>query len=281
MAVLAACGGGATSGNGPARGSSGEMLLRPGFADGYRSARPVLVAGIPQRVLFVVSDDVGLVLRDDAPRSIDVEIVRAGTTTSIRQTVERRGEGIPTPYFPFVFTPPEPGDYEARVAFSPAPVPFRVAPRDALDLVQVGEPLRPVTTPTFADQRGVRPICTRSPDPCPFHELTLTEALAAGKPTIFIISTPGFCQTAICGPVLELLIEAGAQRPAVQIVHAEVYVEPNASGADALKVTPAVTAYGLDYEPSMYVAGADGIVRSRLDFSWDRTELAEALDAVG
>jgi hypothetical protein len=46
---------------------------------------------------------------------------------------------------------------------------------------KVGEPLPPFDTPTVADGRGVDPICTREPA-CPLHELTVTEALAAGRP---------------------------------------------------------------------------------------------------
>ena len=63
-------------------------------------------------------------------------------------------------------------------------------------------------TPTFDDARGVDPICTRSPEPCPFHDRTLTDVVESGEPVALLISTPGFCQTAICGPVLELLMEA-------------------------------------------------------------------------
>ena len=156
----------------------------------------------------------------------------------------------------------------------------KVATRDTVKLVQIGDALRPVVTPTTADARGVNPVCTRSPKPCPFHEVTLTDAIARKKPIVLAVSTPGFCQTAICGPVLELLVDLAPTLGRFQIVHAEVYVEPNKKSSGAPKTTDTITTYGLDYEPSLYVADADAIVRSRLDFSWDSAELKSALALV-
>lgn len=277
LALLAACGGddGRTATTRP----SGKQVLGSGFADGF-SSPSVLVPGIPQRLPFVVFDAAaGTPVREGGPASFEISIVRNNTIVATGQ-VERHAEGIPTPYYPFTFTAPEAGEYEARAAFSSVPATFKVAARDAVKLVQVGEKLRPVVTPTTTDARGVDPVCTRTPQPCPFHTITLTDALAAAKPTVFVISTPGFCQTAICGPVLELLVEAQAARSRFQIVHAEVYVEPNKRASGIPKTTEAVSTYGLDYEPTLFVADAGGIVRARLDFSWDRTELERALATV-
>jgi hypothetical protein len=126
----------------------------------------------------------------------------------------------------------------------------------------------------------VNPVCTRTPKPCPFHAITLTDAIAAKRPVVFVISTPGFCQTAICGPVLELLVDLAPTLGRFQIVHAEVYVDPNKQTSGAPKTTEAIATYGLEYEPSLYVADAGGIVRARLDFSWDKAELETALALV-
>lgn len=283
-ALLAACGGDDGGGSDDTgAGGSGDTTEAPrvptvlgaGFADGYASAMPALVAGIPQRAPFVAMTDIREVVRDGAPESIDVEVLHGGASIA-SLTVDRHGDGIPTPYYPVVFTPPEPGDYEVRASFASEPTPFKVADRSELSLLQVGEPMRPVITPTTADARGVDPICTR-PDECPFHSVSLSDALAAGGPVALMISTPGFCQTAICGPVLELLIEAAPQLPSLTVVHAEVYVAPEKGDMTTTEVIPT---YGLPYEPSLFVADATGTVTARLDFSWDRTELEAALATI-
>jgi hypothetical protein len=275
-ALLAACGGGdATFEPGTSEPEDGgPRSLGFGFADGI-SSDAVLVAGLAQRAPLLVVDGLGPVRGDSAPSSIEVEVLHKGSVVH-SQTIAKHADGIPTPYYPLAFTPVEAGDYQVRASFAAGARPFKVTDRTQVNLVQVGDRLRPVVTPTTADARGVSPICTRSPAACPFHGVTLADAIAAGKPVAFIISTPGFCQTAICGPVLELLIDASKTSP-VQGVHAEVYVSPNSKDANSRKTTEAVSVYALSYEPTLFVTNAGGIVTARLDFSWDRAELATAL----
>lgn len=253
-------------------------MLGAGFAEGY-AAPTALAAGAPQRAIFIVMEANRRPVRDGAPDAIDVEILRDGTSIT-KQRVPRHNDGIPTPYYPVVFTPDAPGDYQAKPGFGTQALPFKVTDRSQLQLVQIGDPMRPLDTPTTANPRGVTPICTRTPDPCPFHQKTLTEALQSGKPVAFIVSTPGYCQTAICGPVLELLIDASKSNSNVEYVHAEVYVDPAKVSSGNPQTTPAISTYGLQFEPSLIVANASGIVTARLDFSWDRAELQAALASV-
>lgn len=283
--VLSACGssddGDATGGPGsesPITAAPGERVLGAGFADGYGSPSS-LVAGIAQRAPLVLFDGIGVPVREGGPDSFEVTI-RQGATTVSTTTVLRHDAGIPTPYYPLVFTPPVAGDYEAFTELSERAMPFRVGEPSDAGLIQVGDKLRPVDTPTTANARGVNPICTRSPEPCAFHDQTLTEAMALGKPLVFIVSTPGFCQTAICGPVLEILVDVAPNYPDLQVVHAEVYVDPNKLGAN-VETTEAVDTYAMTFEPSLVVTDATGTVTARLDFTWDRAELTAALDQIG
>jgi hypothetical protein len=280
-ALLAACGGDDGDAVTTDGGATTDAPLLPNqfgaaFADGYATDVSALVAGIPQRAPFIVVSDIGEVVRGDgAPASIDVEITRAGDTVA-GLTVPRHAEGIITPYYPVVFTPPEAGDYEIRSNLPGPPTPFKVAARDQQPIVQIGDELRSVETPTTADGRGVDPICTRA-EPCPFHDRTLAQAMSSGAPVLFVISTPGFCQTAICGPVLDMVVTAAPQLSGLAIVHAEVYVTPQ---TDLTKTTEAIATYGLGWEPALYVADRAGIVTARLDFLWDRAEFDAAVATV-
>jgi hypothetical protein len=86
---------------------------------------------------------------------------------------------------------------------------------------------------------------------------------------VFIISTPAFCQTAICGPVLELLVARQKDLAAtVSFVHAEVYTDSTAK-----TTTEAVQTYGLAWEPALFLAMPDGTIVSRLDYTFDAVEL--------
>jgi hypothetical protein len=276
--LMTACsrGGGADGDGGSAseqRSARVEWLV-PTFPDGFQ-ADAIVVAGIPQRISFVVRDNLDI-MRSEAPDAIDVSITFDGSEV-VKATVGAHTDGIITPYYPIDFEPPRAGRYTATTAGA-SPVDFIVEERTAVPLVQVGDPMRPVATPTIVDDRGVDPICTRAV-PCPFHEISLDEALTAGRPTVLLVATPGFCQTDICGPVVDLLIDAVGDRDDLAVIHGEVYVDPSVFTTGQLpSTTPVVETYALPFEPQLLVADASGTVIARLDTVWDRTELAAALD---
>jgi hypothetical protein len=272
-ALVAGCGG-----DGGGGGDADGLVLGAAFANGM-STDAVIISGIEQRAPLVLFDaDAGRPLRDNPPATIDVELWANDKQLS-KSTLNVHDEEISTPYYPLTMTLPAAGDYEVRAAFSDVPVAFRAVARDKVPLVQVGDPIRSVDTPTTANPLNVNPICTRVPNACSLHSTSLAEVLKTKVPTALLISTPGFCQTAVCGPVLELLLSEKANFPDIRMVHAEVYMDPQefAQGKPNPRTTPAVQTYGMSFEPSLVVANADGIVVSRLDFTWDRAELKSAL----
>jgi len=141
----------------------------------------------------------------------------------------------------------------------------------------------PVDTPTPTDARGVDPVCTQDP-PCPLHDVTLTEALTMGKPVAFLISTPAFCQTGICGPVLDLLVAEAEGRDIVAL-HAEVWKNAAELDGDLSQATPteALDAYGMTaagFEPALFIGDSQGNLADRLDLIYDSSELRDGLDQV-
>lgn len=281
--VLAACGDDGESGSDEpdttAVTAGTPAFLVPTFPDGFR-AESTIIAGAEQRISFVLRDDVDT-MRANAPDQVDIEISFGDEVIASGPQAVRR-DGILTPYYPVFFTAATPGEYVARAIDLPdvAPIPFVVREQSEVAIVQVGDPMRPVDTPTLDDARGVDPICTRA-TPCDFHAQTLTEALGTGKPTVLIISTPGFCQTDICGPVLELLIDAADGRDDLAVVHAEVYVDPSLfADGEFPATTEAVNTYALPFEPQLLVADEAGTIVARLDTTWDRSELDAALALV-
>ena len=112
---------------------------------------------------------------------------------------------------------------------------------------------------------------------CPFHETSVSEALTAKRAMLVLLSTPQFCSSAICGPVLELLITAAATAPSVQIIHVEPYANPNdVTSVSLADVSPFVKATAFPYEPTLLVVAADGTILDRLDTIFDATELDAA-----
>lgn len=117
-----------------------------------------------------------------------------------------------------------------------------------------------VASPTTSDHRGVDPICTRKP-PCSMHDLSLDRALKNGKPTVLIIGTPAFCESKVCGPVVDIIQavkkELGTAR--ANFVHVEVYKDNRDAPAKRL-LAPAAAAWKLEFEPATYFIKADGTI---------------------
>lgn len=274
MAVLAACGDDDTDATGVSAGEEDGYSLLQFFAPAG-----ALAAEQPVRIPFGLGTLDGA-FRAEVPDTLEVALVDPDGVELTRQSLPSLGDGLPRRYYAFEATLPE-GIYTLVAEFdgTSAELPVQIHPADTVLLVQPGDPMRPVDTPTTDDARGVDPICTRTPT-CEFHQQTLTDALETGNPVAFMISTPTFCQTAVCGPVLDIMIQLSADYPDVEFVHAEVFENPGDGVTADTSLTDAVTTYGMEFEPSIIVADRDGTVVRRLDFIFAEEEMRSALDQV-
>lgn len=289
--LLAACGSDGSGDDQAASSRAGDPILFAAFAAqaGY------VASGVEQRLVFAIGSPAGGAETDltKLPETLTFQPTRQGPPDAAGQrtrepvgdpiTVERHADGVPTPYYPLRFTPDRPGVWGVTTTIDGAQADqaFQVTAADEVKLVQVGQNLPAVATATTADARGVDPMCTRLAGPCPFHDTSLDVALGAGRPIALLVATPEFCQTAICGPVLDLLMEQQGAFPAVQFLHVEVYKDARATGNIArAKTAEIVSALGMNYEPGLFLATPDGTVVERLDNAFDRRELREGLTLV-
>ena len=237
---------------------------------------PMLAAGSEIRAPFGIADGEGLLAVDDNPEALTVSVLDASGNDVVEPIeVRRHAKGLPRAYFPLRFTVEEPGVYTGRTEVSGEALEMAIQVDAAEDVLVIrpGEPLPAMATPTTADAQGVDPICTNDPV-CPLHDVTVADALAAGDPIALLVSTPAFCQIAICGPVLDVLLGVSADRPSIRYLHAEVYAHPH---VEVDTKAPVVDELGLAFEPCLVLAGADGVVVERLDTIFDEDEVTEAL----
>lgn len=213
------------------------------------------------------------------PETLIAKIVDLSNDTVIIENVSvtLHGDDIAIPYYPFKTSIEKPGNYMLVVDGGPQDgAAFSVLERDQVRVPKVGDTLPSVDTPTFENARGVNPICTQSPEPCAFHELTITEALQLKKPIAFLIGTPAHCATGTCAPALEQLIKVSKTLgDRVTFVHAEVYTDDSAT-----VVAPAVKAFEMTFEPALFIVDANSIIVDRLDAVFDAQEISEALARV-
>jgi len=274
--VLAACGSGDDGSSGSE--SSNADSSTPGIATGtyviaQRFPQDVQGPGLQRLPISLASADGRLIA--DGPASLNAEVRDVdGVPLGISIAAARR-DMESGPYYSFRVPIEEPGVYYLVVEGGPEDgAAFQVMEPGSVVVPGPGVAMPPFDTPTFDDGRGVDPVCTRQPEPCPFHAMTLTEALLGGKPTAYLVGTPAFCQTGTCAPALESMINVQDRfGDEFNWVHAEVYTDNTATTP-----TDAVDAAHLTFEPALFVIAADGTVIERLDAVWDESELVEVLE---
>lgn len=229
---------------------------------------------VPGRIRLPISlaDQSGLLSGDDLPTTLSASLVNAETGAVVVEnlTADRHDAGMSIPYWPFRLEVAEVGVYSLVVEGGPVDgAGVQVVDPSTVGVPLIGAPLPPFETPTFDDARGVDPICTRTPEPCPFHDVTLSDALAAGLPVVYLIGTPAHCSTGSCAPALDGLLALKEELAGrYSVVHAEVYTDDTAT-----TVAPAVTNYAMTYEPALFITDASGTIVERLDAVFDEVEL--------
>jgi hypothetical protein len=235
----------------------------------------ILVPG-PIRLPISLATDKGL--ETTGPDTLTAEFLDADGKVLETISAPQRSIGERTPlYWALRTTAPAPGIYRLAIEGTVEESGFvQVLEPEQVTMPIIGGTLPPFDTPTVADPRGVDPFCSRLDGPCPFHDVTLREALEAGRPFIYVIGTPAHCQTATCAPGLDFLIGAAEKAGGgATIVHADVYAD-NA----ATTLSPAVQSLGLSYEPVLYVCDGTGKIIDRLDAIWDEGEADDAVALV-
>jgi hypothetical protein len=272
-AVLAACGG-----------DDGDRTLSSDEGLALLTAFPSTInaAGVPARMPISIVQALDGQLVRDTPATLALSILADDGTEVVAMDVARRDVDVPLPYYPVRHTFDAPGTYMLRFDVDGAVAEGAISILDSAEVTipKPGDPMIPLDTPTVADARGVDPLCTRE-SACPLHDVTLAEALAEGRPIAFLVGTPAYCQTGVCGPILENLLaerERLGGDAAIRFLHAEVYTGPYED--QTTPVTDAVATYTQIYEPAIFLADATGTIVHRLDVTIDRSELAELLDTL-
>ena len=271
-ALLGACSGDSTPAN--SIGALGDLQLVQRFPQ-------VLVPG-NVRLPISLANQAGLLTTDsgfELPNILLAQLINADTQEVVAESLsaDRHDTGLTNPYWPFRVKIDKPGIYTLIVDGGPAEgAAIQVLNATAVLIPLVGSQLPGFDTPTVDDHRGVEPVCTRTPEPCEFHNITLNEALALKKPIAYLVGTPAHCSTGTCAPALEALITVRKSiGDAMTFLHAEIYTDDKAT-----TVAPAVVALKMEYEPAIYITDASGKIIERFDAVFDADEINAAIAAL-
>ena len=239
----------------------------------------------PQRIAFVLSDNEGIVRLPIV--SISASLDGGEAVTAIARYFDFP-EGIRGLYVGEIefdqvgewlieVSLPRPDGSLAVLSF-PAEVAERTLAPD------VGDPAPASLNRTLDDVESVYQLSTGAePDPA-LYELTVAEAIEAGRPFVIVFASPGFCTNALCGPqaeILTVLRERHGDR--ANFIHVDLYENPEEIRTMGLGVaieTPLLREWGLHTPEWTFIVGADGLVAGRFEAFAPEEELEEALIAV-
>lgn len=216
----------------------------------------------------------------ELPIELRATLVNAdtGEVVTASAVAKKHDSNIDPPYWPFRIDIAEPGIYSLIIeGGTPDGAGVQIMDPSTVSVPLIGSALPGFDTPTTSNNRGVNPLCTRNPEPCPLHDITLNEALALGKPIAYLVGTPAHCQTGTCAPALDALLSLRDQvSDKITMLHTEIYTDDTAT-----VVAPAVEALKMTYEPALFIADASGVIVERFDAIFDAAEITEAFTAIG
>jgi len=122
-------------------------------------------------------------------------------------------------------------------------------------------------------------IIDSSAKPSPeMHTSTIADAIAAGKPTLVLFAVPGFCESRLCGPELEIMRKLYPKyKDKAEFIHVEFYKDP---GSPAKVPVDAAREWNLRTEPWFFFIDSKGIITYKIEGPASLQELDEQMQKI-
>jgi hypothetical protein len=141
---------------------------------------------------------------------------------------------------------------------------------------KVGERAPKIHTPTPADTGGdLSKITTRIP-PDTQNRVDYADALGR-EPILLLFATPQFCQSRVCGPVVDVAEQVKEQYgDKAAFIHMEIYNDNDPSKG----VRPQVKAFHLPSEPWLFAIDRRGIIQAEVEGAFGVDEMTRVVKGV-
>lgn len=139
-----------------------------------------------------------------------------------------------------------------------------------------GEKAPLIHTPTAEDAGGdLSEITTRVP-PDTQNQVDFADVVGK-KPVVLLFATPQFCQSRVCGPVVDVAEQVKEEHgEEAEFIHMEIFKENDPSKG----VRPQVRAYRLPTEPWLFAIDRQGTIRTAIEGAFGVEELTEAVEGI-
>lgn len=134
-----------------------------------------------------------------------------------------------------------------------------------------------ITTPTpTSSDAGAQGLTTRRP-PGSLNDLNFAEVLGE-RPVALLFTSPAFCQSRACSPVADVAEQVNAELGGeVEVIHMEIYNDNDPDHG----VRPQVRRFNLPSDTWLFVAGADGRIRTAVEGPFGVDEMKGWLEEAG
>ena len=141
---------------------------------------------------------------------------------------------------------------------------------------RVGQRAPLIHTPTPSDVGGdLSQITTRIP-PDTQNRVDYADVLGK-KPIVLLFATPQFCQSRVCGPVVDVAEQVKEEYGGdAEFIHMEIYKDNDPSKG----VRPQVRAFHLPSEPWLFVIAREGTIRAVVEGAFGVDRLTRAVEEV-
>jgi hypothetical protein len=274
--ALAACGQPATSAPTPTQ-PTGGVLTAVLAASELTVGANRLPLGIVKNGTPVNNPDLKVHLRVFSLEGDDQQAVRGEADAAYR------GQGLPFGLYVAYPSFDAPGAWGLEIQMTePGAQPqtnrLRVEVVPQATTPAVGSKAFPSKNLTAKDVPDLKQLTSDSrPDP-DLYQLTIADALVAKQPFLLAFSTPGFCETAVCAPNLEVIKQLKESfKGQVNFLHVEVYPYPFTDSVREQRLVPAMAEWKLASEPWTFLVDGQGVIQAKYEGGITFAELEPAL----
>ena len=177
-----------------------------------------------------------------------------------------------------------PGPWGVRVQVSlpgtatPVVLDHGILVRETSSTPSLGALVPATRNKTAADVSDLSEISSSvTPNPN-LYQTTVADALEREHPVVVVFATPAFCQSRLCGPILEIVTELlSTYKEQVDFIHIEPYDLELLRNESRFQLTDASLEWGLLSEPFVFVVNAQGRLNAKFEGIFTVEELDRAI----
>lgn len=145
----------------------------------------------------------------------------------------------------------------------------------------VGDDAPPSRQATIANVSSIEEIDSSSPVRPAMHDVTVADAITAGRPAVVAFATPAFCTSRLCAPVMDTVMDPlyAEYSGDAAFIHIEPYVLRDLRNGFVENPVPAANEWRIHSEPWIFVIDRRGKVAAKFEGVIALDEVEMALEA--